>query len=128
MRVRERTEELAWANLALESEISERRRAEIQLRETNQRLQKALEELHATQQQVIQQERLRALGKMAGGVAHDFNNALIPILGYAELLIERPELLDDRAGGFEVSQANAHRCQGCDGRGWPAAGVLSTAR
>jgi two-component system cell cycle sensor histidine kinase/response regulator CckA len=44
MRVRERTEELAWANLALESEISERRRAEIQLRETNQRLQKALEE------------------------------------------------------------------------------------
>ncbi len=97
MRVRERTEELAWANLALESEISERRRAEIQLRETNQRLQKALEESHATQQQVIQQERLRALGKMAGGVAHDFNNALIPILGYAELLIERSELLDDRA-------------------------------
>jgi signal transduction histidine kinase len=96
MRVRERTEELAWANLALESEISERRRAEVQLRETNQRLQKALEELHATQQQVIQQERLRALGKMAGGVAHDFNNALIPILGYAELLIERSELLDDR--------------------------------
>jgi signal transduction histidine kinase len=97
MRVRERTEELAWANLALESEISERRRVEVQLRETNQRLQKALEELHATQQQVIQQERLRALGKMAGGVAHDFNNALIPILGYAELLIERSELLDDRA-------------------------------
>jgi PAS domain S-box-containing protein len=97
MRVRERTEELAWANLALESEISERRGAEIRLRETNQRLQTALEELHATQQQVIQQERLRALGKMAGGVAHDFNNALIPILGYAELLIERSELLDDRA-------------------------------
>ncbi len=96
MRVRERTEELAWANLALESEIPERRRAEIQLRETNQRLQKTLEGLHATQHQVIQQERLRALGKMAGGVAHEFNNALIPILGYAELLIERPELMDDR--------------------------------
>jgi signal transduction histidine kinase len=97
MRVRERTEELAWANLALESEISERRRAEIQLREANQRLQKALEELPATQKQMIQQERLRALGKLAGGVAHDFNNALIPILGYAEILIERSELLDDRA-------------------------------
>ena len=101
MRVHERTEELAWANLALESEISERRRAEIQLRETNQRLQKAVDELHATQQQVIQQERLRALGKMAGGIAHDFNNALIPILGYAELLIERPELLSDRATALQ---------------------------
>ena len=62
MRVRERTEELAWANLALESEISEKRRVEVQLRETNERLQKALEELRVTQQQVIQQERLRALG------------------------------------------------------------------
>jgi signal transduction histidine kinase len=96
MRVRERTEELAWANLALESEISEMRRAEIQIRETNQQLQKTLEELHATQREVIQQERLGALGKMAGRVAHDFDNALIPVLGYAELLIERPELLGDR--------------------------------
>jgi PAS domain S-box-containing protein len=95
LRVRERTEELAWANLALESEVSERRRAEIQLRESNQRLQQALKELHDTQQQIIQQERLRALGRMASGVAHDFNNALIPILGYAELLLERPELLQD---------------------------------
>jgi PAS domain S-box-containing protein len=71
LRVRERTEELAWANLALESEVSERRRAEIQLRESNHRLQQALKELHDTQQQVIQQERLRALGRMASGVAHD---------------------------------------------------------
>ena len=104
MRVRERTEELAWTNLALESEISERRRAEVQLRDTNQKLQKALEELRATQQRVIQQERLRALGKMAGGVAHVFNDALTRILGYAELPIERPELLEDRAVALKYLQ------------------------
>jgi signal transduction histidine kinase len=97
MRVRERTEELAWANLALESEISEMRRAETQSRETNHRLQKTLEEMHATQKEVVQQERLGALGKMAEVVAHDINNALIPVLRYAELLIERPELLEDRS-------------------------------
>jgi PAS domain S-box-containing protein len=51
VRVRERTEELAWTNLALESEISERRKAEVQLRETNQRLQKALEELPSSRQE-----------------------------------------------------------------------------
>src|SRR5271165_6898746 len=101
MRVHEREEELAWANLALESEISERRRAEIQLRETNQRLQKAVDELHSTQQQVIQQERFRALGKIAGGIAHDFDNALIPILRHAELLIDRPELLSDRVTALQ---------------------------
>src|SRR5204863_6895624 len=40
----------------------------------------------ATQQQVVQQERLHALGGMVTGVAHDFNNALSTILGYAEML------------------------------------------
>ena len=48
--------------------------------------QKAYEELRRTQQTVVQQERLRALGQMASGVAHDINNALSPISAYTELL------------------------------------------
>ena len=43
---------------------------------------------------MIHLERLSALEKMAGGVAHDFNNALIPILGYAELL-NKPATMED---------------------------------
>lgn len=50
-------------------------------------LQKAYEELRRTQQVVVQQERLRALGQMASGVAHDVNNALSPVVAYSELLI-----------------------------------------
>src|SRR5450755_1028868 len=50
-------------------------------------LQKAYEELRRTQQVVVQQERLRALGQMASGVAHDVNNALSPIVAYSELLL-----------------------------------------
>jgi signal transduction histidine kinase len=50
-------------------------------------LEQALTELKTTQQQVIQQERLAALGTMAGGIAHDFNNALSIIMGYGELLL-----------------------------------------
>ena len=50
-------------------------------------LQKAYEELRRTQQLVVQQERLRALGQMASGVAHDVNNALSPVLAYSELLL-----------------------------------------
>jgi signal transduction histidine kinase/CheY-like chemotaxis protein len=49
-------------------------------------VQKAYEELRQTQQMVVQQERLRALGQMASGIAHDVNNALTPIVAYAELL------------------------------------------
>ena len=49
-------------------------------------LQETLGRLKATQQQLVKQERLRALGMMASGIAHDFNNALTLVLGYAELL------------------------------------------
>ena len=50
-------------------------------------VQRAYEELRHTQQVVVQQERLRALGQMASGVVHDINNALCPIVAYSELLL-----------------------------------------
>lgn len=53
-------------------------------------LQSAYNELRETQQAVMQHERLRALGQMASGIAHDINNALSPVMGFAEL-IERSE-------------------------------------
>src|SRR5260221_3996267 len=52
-----------------------------------QGVEKAYEELRRTQQVVVQHERLRALGQMASGVAHDINNALTPVTAYTELLL-----------------------------------------
>ncbi len=62
----------------------------------NTELQTALNGLKEAQQHVIRQERLSALGQMASGVAHDFNNALVPILGFSELLKLSPSALADR--------------------------------
>ncbi|OGV83448.1 MAG: hypothetical protein A3K19_09900 [Lentisphaerae bacterium RIFOXYB12_FULL_65_16] len=62
-----------------------------------QKLHNAYEGLRQSQEVVMQQERLRALGQMASGVAHDFNNTLAPILGFSDLLLMRPEMLADRA-------------------------------
>jgi signal transduction histidine kinase len=61
------------------------------LREADERL-----ELQKTQQRIIEQERLGALGQMASGIAHDFGNALTPVLGYSELLLNYPENMEDR--------------------------------
>ncbi len=50
-------------------------------------LKEAYDQVRATQQAVLQQERLRALGQMASGIAHDINNALSPVIGFADLLL-----------------------------------------
>jgi signal transduction histidine kinase/ActR/RegA family two-component response regulator len=69
--------------------------------------QKAYDELRRTQQTVVQQERLRALGQMASGVAHDINNALSPITAYSELLLSTlPDLAEAPRQRLErISQA-----------------------
>jgi len=55
-------------------------------------LKAAYDQLRKTQQAVLQHERLRALGQMASGIAHDINNALSPVSGFAELLLRRKDL------------------------------------
>jgi PAS domain S-box-containing protein len=59
-------------------------------------LQQAYDDLRQTQQQFMQQERLRALGQMASGIAHDINNAISPVALYTEALLEREPSLSDR--------------------------------
>lgn len=59
-------------------------------------LQQAYDELRQTQQAVMQQERLRALGQMASGIAHDINNALSPVALYTDALLDREPNLSPR--------------------------------
>jgi len=59
-------------------------------------LQRAYDDLRQTQQAVMQQERLRALGQMASGIAHDINNAISPMALSTEMLLERGSELSPR--------------------------------
>ena len=52
-------------------------------------LERALEGVQKSQDQLVQVERLRALGEMAAGVAHDFNNLLAVVMLRTELLLAR---------------------------------------
>ncbi|MFQ5992425.1 MAG: response regulator, partial [Nitrospiraceae bacterium] len=84
------------AALANADDVAERKRAEELLRDSNRQLKDALAELKTTQHQMVQQERLRALGQMASGIAHDFNNTLSPIVGFSELMLLNPKSLQDK--------------------------------
>jgi len=61
------------------------------------KLQQAYDDLHQSQQVVMQQERLRALGQMASGIVHDINNAISPITLYVEFLLASETTLSARA-------------------------------
>jgi signal transduction histidine kinase/CheY-like chemotaxis protein len=63
-------------------------------------LQQAYNELRQSQQTILQQERLRALGQMASGIAHDINNAISPVALYVESLLEREANLSERARDY----------------------------
>jgi hypothetical protein len=77
---------LEWSNAVIESsagplilslyrDVTERRRAE--------------EERANLERQLQQSQKLETVGRLAGGVAHDFNNMLTVVNGYADLLLQR---------------------------------------
>ncbi|MEZ4590329.1 MAG: PAS domain S-box protein [Chloroflexota bacterium] len=74
------------------SDITERREAEIALQESNQQLQTALAELKEAQENMVQRERLAAVGQLAAGIAHDFNNIMAVIVLYTEMMLRMPHL------------------------------------
>ena len=63
-------------------------------------LQQAYDDLRQTQQSVMQQERLRALGQMASGIAHDINNAISPVALYTESLLETEKNLSAKGRNY----------------------------
>lgn len=65
--------------------------AKIDLEDRNRQLQDTLDELKATQAELIQSEKMSATGRMMAGLAHELNNPLASVLGYGELLRSRLE-------------------------------------
>jgi nitrogen-specific signal transduction histidine kinase/CheY-like chemotaxis protein len=65
-------------------------------------LQTAYDDLRQSQQAAMQQERMRALGEMASGIAHDINNALTPASLYTDSLLEDPALDGKRRETLEI--------------------------
>ncbi|MBE5978685.1 MAG: response regulator [Paenibacillaceae bacterium] len=70
-------------------------------------LNKILEEIHQSEETIAHQQRLQIMGTMTGGIAHEFNNLLTPIMGYAELLmLDLPEQSENHDNASEIYEAS----------------------
>jgi C4-dicarboxylate-specific signal transduction histidine kinase len=83
---------------ALDAQMSEERRIR--------------EELQSLQGQVIRQERLAAVGQLVSGVAHEINNPLQAILGFAELLQMQSDVPEDVKADLRLIQKESARACG----------------
>ena len=67
---------------------------------------------HALEHQLRHAQKMEAVGRLAGGVAHDFNNMLTAIRSYADLLLEDLPIWDAKRSDVEEIRTAAMRAAG----------------
>ncbi len=107
-KVSRRTVELERSNDMLRAEIVERRRVEERLRESEAKLRTLTEE---QEQQLIASDRLVTVGELAASIAHEFNNPLQIIMGFAQELLDEEKTAGPHRDGLKIIEGETMRCR-----------------
>ena len=100
--------------IALVTDISDRRRSEAALRQAaiERHDQQAEIERHRLEAQLVEAQRLESLGRLAGGVAHDFNNLIGVILNYTAAIAKQLDETGPAAADLGQIQRAAEQAAG----------------
>ena len=79
------------------------------LQASRQELEKTVDTLKTTQNQLIQSEKLSGIGEFVAGVAHELNNPLTSVMGFAELL-QQSEMAEPQRRYLDMIAKSAKRC------------------
>lgn len=101
MEIIQRMEEMYAELVARNNEIEKK----------NKELEVAYQELRKVQNQLIQSEKMRSLGRLAAGVAHEINNPLGGIIIYGHLLLEDTDSSDPRHSNIKKVVSEAEKCR-----------------
>ncbi len=98
--------ELARLNEELSENQNSLKARSLEVAQVNQSLKDLNEELLRTRKSLVQSEKMKAMGQLASGVAHDFNNVLGSIVARTELL-QLEELAPDLRSGLDLIHRSA---------------------
>jgi signal transduction histidine kinase len=80
------------------------------IKTSREQLEQTVETLKTTQNQLIQSEKLSGIGEFVAGVAHELNNPLTSVMGFAELL-QQSDMAEPQRRHLDVIAKSAKRCQ-----------------
>jgi signal transduction histidine kinase/CheY-like chemotaxis protein len=69
------------------------------------------EERRGLEEKLRQAQKMEAIGRLAGGIAHDLNNQLTPIIGYSDIALNRQRSVDDLKGFIEQMRQSAEHAK-----------------
>lgn len=110
--INERTAALTATNKQLQKEAVDRKRAEKAREKAYQKLKIVHKELKQSQSQLIQTEKMVAIGTLAAGIAHELDNPLMAIQDFSNYCLKYTGADDRRYSYLQDMEREAGRCIG----------------